>query len=161
MKLAFSAWNTAQIWNIMVKIAWKHFLINCSKALHGGSHSLGAEGEDFYCCGCWFSFLFQGKRELGVGSSSGRFKKIQCIKKMSFDFCPIKMSLWPTMNNFLAAALCGGLQLMQSMQLFGLITSVVMRFKAYSMFISLEFQFCILRCAWRTHLRTLWHNTAK
>lgn len=52
------------------------------------------------------------------------------------------------MNNFLAAALCGGLQLMQSMQLFVLITSVVVHFEAYLMFICLEFQVCILHWAW-------------
>lgn len=51
------------------------------------------------------------------------------------------------MNNFLAAALRGGLQLMQSMQLFVLITSVVIQFKAFLTLISLIFRFCVLRCA--------------
>lgn len=51
------------------------------------------------------------------------------------------------MNNFLAAALCGGLQLTQSMQLFVLITSVVIYFEAHLMFIFLEFQFCVVHCA--------------
>lgn len=54
------------------------------------SPSLGGEGEDFCCCGCWFSFLFQGKKALGVGSSLGRFKKIQCTRKMSFDLAQSK-----------------------------------------------------------------------
>jgi len=58
------------------------------------------------------------------------------------------------MNNFLAAALCGGLQLMQSMQLFVLITSVVIHFEADLMSMSLEFQFYEHTSA------TLWHNTA-
>lgn len=57
------------------------------------------------------------------------------------------------MNNFLAAALYGGLQLMQSMQLFVLIISVVTQFKAFLMLISLIFLFCVLHCTQQTHLR--------
>lgn len=42
---------------------------------------------------------------------------------------------------------------MQSMQLFVLITSVVIQFKAFLTLISLIFQFCSLHCAQQAHLR--------